>query len=45
MIKTSPKDSSKIILNVEKAEKELGFVCQYHMENILFDIKNRKRGD
>lgn len=45
VIKTSPKDSSKIILNVEKAEKELGFVCQYHMENILFDIKNRKRGD
>lgn len=37
----SPKDTSRIVLNVEKAEKELEFTCAYGMSDILYDIKEQ----
>ena len=38
IIEDSPKDESRIVLDVTKAKNELDFACKYKMDDILYDI-------
>ena len=42
VISDSPQDKSRIILNIDKAKKELGFLPEYDMDKVLAEVREKR---